>query len=115
MAARGFVGEGGTATGDLQIVTAPASNGRPDVRIYNFSGQRLGGFLPYAPNFFGGVSIAVNLVPIGFGNQLVISTGAGPGGGPHVEWWSLAIDNTAVQTRSFFAFDPAFIGGVFVG
>ena len=101
---------------DQQIVTAPASNGGPDVRIYNLAGQRLGGFVPYAASFFGGVTIAVNFLPTtGFGVDVVIMTGAGPGGGPHVEWWTLATNNTVTLRRSFFAFDPAFLGGVFVG
>jgi len=48
------------------------------------------------------------------GGQLI--TGAGPGGGPHVEIWSFspngdAITNNGVQ-NSFFAFDPKFRGGV---
>jgi hypothetical protein len=115
VAGYGFVGTNGNGTADLQIVTAPASNGGPDVRIYSFGGQRLGGFFPYAPSFFGGVSIAVTLLPTDFGFQVVIMTGAGPGGGPHVEWWAQAMNNTVTLVRSFFAFDPAFTGGVYVG
>jgi hypothetical protein len=113
VAASGMVVSDSPAT--QQVVTAPASNGGPDVRIYNLAGQRLGGFFPYSLSFFGGVSIAMTLVTTDGGNQVVIATGAGPGGGPHVEWWTLATNNTVTLKRSFFAFDPAFLGGVFVG
>jgi hypothetical protein len=107
----------GTAplTGDLSflnIVTAPASHGGADVRIFNFSGQRLGGFQAYAPSFTGGVSLS--LLPIGPNGDNQIITGAGPGGGPHVERWTLANNMVTLQS-SFFAFDPAFIGGIYVG
>jgi hypothetical protein len=96
----------------LTMVAAPASAGGPDVRIYNLAGQRLGGFLAYDPSFFGGVTLAQH--PLFSQNPDVIITGAGPGGGPHVKIWALS--NNAVTLQSnFFAFDPAFIGGVFVG
>jgi autotransporter-associated beta strand protein len=97
-------------TGGPNIVTAPASAGQPDVRVYNSQGQRLASFFAYAPAFTGGVSVAVQ--PIGVGGTDAILTGAGPGGGPHVEQWEFP---GPVTTRSFFAFDPAFTGGVFVG
>jgi len=41
-------------------------------------------------------------------------TGAGAGGGPHVEWWTLNGANASLQ-RSFWGFDPAFMGGINVG
>ena len=40
-----------------------------------------------------------------------VITGAGPGGGPHV----VVIDgNTGATLRSFYAFDPSFLGGMAV-
>ena len=96
----------------LTVVTAPASAGGPDVRIYNLVGHQLGGFLAYDPSFFGGVTLAQH--PLFAQNPDVIITGAGPSGGPHTKIWALS--NNAVTLQSnFFAFDPAFIGGVFVG
>jgi hypothetical protein len=96
----------------VNVTTAPASAGGPDVRIYSLTGQQLGGFLAYDPNFFGGVTLAQH--PLFFLNPDVIITGAGPGGGPHVKIW--ALNNNAVTLQnSFLAFDPAFTGGIYVG
>ena len=92
------------------IVTAPASNGGPDVRMYDYNGTRVGGFFPYAASFFGGVTIAQ--VSLGIQRPDVLVTGAGPGGAPHIEVWELP---SLALRLSFFAFDPAFIGGVYVG
>ena len=57
--------------------------------------------------------------------QPAIITGAGPGGGPHIRQWRIPSnigfgffyrsDISFVLEREFFAFDPAFRGGVFVG
>src|SRR5262249_60119448 len=65
-------------------------------------------FQPY-PTFFGGVRVSARDVN-GDGTADVV-TGAGPGGGPHV----LEFDGRDLRPLgSFFAFDPAFTGGVFV-
>jgi hypothetical protein len=82
----------------------------------------LGNYFAYDPAFGGGVSVgAAELNGDGVAD---IVTGAGPGGGPHIK----VIDGTqlsnlqpnreiadAVLLDSFFAFDSAFTGGVFVG
>ncbi len=42
-------------------------------------------------------------------------TGAGPGGGPHVRLWRVAGSSVSETVGAgFFAYDPAFSGGVFV-
>jgi len=101
------------------IITAPASNGSPVVRVFAFGSN--GGatvapaereFLAYAANFLGGVTLAVPPLAFAFPESLL--TGAGPGGGPHVVQWSVT-NPTPIIERSFYAFDPSFTGGVFVG
>jgi len=94
------------------IVTAPASNGGPDVRLFNATGQPIAEFLAYDPSFRGGVTVAVEENDTN--SPVTVVTGAGPGGGPHIKVW-LANNNTATMQQSFFPFDPAFRGGVFVG
>ena len=69
----------------------------------------LGGFFAYGPTFLGGVRVAVGDVN-GDGHQDII-TGAGPGGGPHVEVFSGA---NGQVIRTFYAYNPSFSGGVYV-
>jgi len=61
--------------------------------------------LAYAPEFTGGIRVAVNQ------NFLyTIATAPGPGGGPHVKLF----EPSGTERASFFAYDPAFRGGVYV-
>jgi FG-GAP repeat len=84
------------------------------VRVWSVAGSslaELGGFFAYHPAFPGGVSVAVgDVTGDGVGDLI---TGAGPGGGPHVRVWSL-VGSDLVEVAGFFAYDPAFPGGVFV-
>jgi hypothetical protein len=72
----------------------------------------IGGFFAYDPAFTGGVSVAAGDVT-GDGIAELI-TGAGPGGGPRVRVWSVT-SSGVVEIAGFFAYDPAFLGGVHVG
>ena len=72
----------------------------------------LGSFLAEPSSFAGGVRVAAADVD-GDGYADVI-TGAGPGGGPHVRVWSAGSGSTLQELTGFFAYDPAFGGGVFV-
>lgn len=67
-------------------------------------------FFAYDPNFRGGVR--VDAVDANFDGKADIITGPGPGGGPDVR----VIDFTNLQDLyRLQAFDPNFLGGVFVG
>jgi hypothetical protein len=44
----------------------------------------------------------------------MVMTGTGRGGVPQVNTWRVST-GAATLVGSFFAFDPAFLGGVFVG
>lgn len=73
------------------------------------NGSELGS-LPAFGSFPGGVRVAArDLTGDGLAELIV---GAGAGGAPHVR----VIDaSTQTDIHSFFAFDPSFLGGVFVG
>jgi hypothetical protein len=111
-----FLGGVRVAAGDVNgdgradIVTGAGPGGGPHVKV--FSGANLSllhSFFAYTPAFTGGVFVAAGDVN-GDGRADIV-TGAGPGGGPHVEIFSGA-DLALLQ--SFFAYAPAFTGGVFV-
>ncbi len=95
-------------------ITGAGPGGGPHVRVWSVAGgsvSELGGFFAYNPAFPGGVSVAVgDVTGDGVGDLI---TGAGPGGGPHVRVWSL-VGSDLVEVAGFFAYDPAFPGGVFV-
>jgi hypothetical protein len=113
------------ADGRAEIVTGADAGGGPHVRTFQYTGPLagppadpfnavvqfggpLGSFFAYFAGFAGGVRVAVGDVD-GDGRGDIV-TGAGFGGGPHVQVFS----PTAGLIRSFFAFDPGFRGGVFV-
>jgi autotransporter-associated beta strand protein len=118
-----FRGGVNVATGNLvgvdDIATAPMSNGGPHVRVFASHqngtiqpGQPLAEFFAYDASFFGGVNIGIR--PLGFNHPDTLITGAGAGGGPHVETWSF-LTSTPTRELNLFAFDPSFTGGIFVG
>jgi hypothetical protein len=117
-----FTGGVYVAAGDLngngqnQIVTGPGAGGTPQVRVFNLqTSQLLNTFNAYDANFQGGVFVAVTDAD-GTGRAQLV-TGAGPGGAPHVKTWRVTPGGISPPTTltSFFAYDPAFLGGVFVG
>jgi hypothetical protein len=82
------------------------------VRVIEFNGgalREVASFYAYDPAFVGGVSVASGDVT-GDGISEVI-TGAGAGGGPHVRVIDLS-GGSPTEIASFYAYDPAFIGGV---
>jgi len=101
----------GDVTGDgvQDIITAPASNGGSDVRVFDgVTGVLLKSFLAY-PGFTGGVNVAVGDIDNdGIGD---IITGPASGGGTHVRVFR---GGDYVAIRDFLAFDARCRGGVSV-
>lgn len=101
------------AAGDLdgdgrdEIVAGAGPGGLPRVRVFALDGSRRAEFLAFSAGFRGGVNVAsANL----YGNKFrSIVVGAGPGGGPHVRVFTMY---GRVLLNGFFAYAPAFRGGV---
>ena len=66
-------------------------------------------FFAYDPAFTGGVATAT--CGPDQNNRTWIITAAGPGGGPHVLAYALSTNGFELK-YNFFAYDPAFTGGV---
>lgn len=100
----------GDVNGDLRpdLITAPGAGGSALVRVFDgTTGAEIRSFPAYDPGFAGGVFVAAGDVNNdGFDD---IITAVGSGAGPHVKVFS-GQDNAVI--RSFFAYDPGFIGGV---
>jgi hypothetical protein len=96
------------------LVTASGPGGGPHVRVFDgHSGAVLMEFMAYSPLFAGGVRVATGDVNLDGVPDIV--TGPGPGGGPHIKVINGATgDLLPGMIGQFFAFDPAFAGGVFV-
>ncbi|MDA1161981.1 MAG: FG-GAP-like repeat-containing protein, partial [Planctomycetota bacterium] len=104
------MGTGTIADANGFIVTAASYGGGPVVRILNKETRELAHeFLAYDINFIGGVRLATADVN-GDGVRDII-TAAGPTGGPHIRVFD---GGTAATLYSFFAYDIAFRGGVWV-
>jgi hypothetical protein len=122
----GFVG-GVQATlvevgGETFIVTGVGSGGGPHVKLFRVTDLAAGavtqvgpGFLAYDAGFTGGARLAATVDPAG---NLLIVTGVGSGGASHVKVFQvtgLATGDVLQLGGGFFAYDPAFLGGVNVG
>lgn len=112
-----FAGGVVVATGDVtgdgvpDVVVGAGAGGGPRVVVLDGAdGRTVYDFFAYSPDFRGGLGgVAVgDFDGDGYGDIL---TGAGAGGGPHVMAFS-GRDGSALA--SFFAYDPAFAGGVSV-
>jgi len=85
------------------------AGGAPPVDVYNADGSVRFSYLAYDAGLRGGVTVATGDVD-GDGTDDIV-TGAGAGGGPHVKVFDGATGRLLVE---FFAYDPAFAGGVSV-
>ncbi len=109
------------ADGTPDIVVSPDTTGGPRVIVVDgATGLVAEDFFAYDPGFLGGVRVATGNVDGVPGDEII--TGAGPGGGPHVEVFQADSDILTAPTviRSFYAYEyhPAdntgFTGGVYV-
>jgi glucose/arabinose dehydrogenase len=103
--------------GRAEIATAAGPGGGPHVRVIRLDGAGnpagdLASFFAYTPAFSGGLFVACGDVT-GDGVADII-TGADAGGGPHVRVFRLdaASPGGVAPVLDFFAFAPAFTGGV---
>jgi hypothetical protein len=116
---------GGDINGDGRddIIAGAGQGGGPRVSVFattlptynDVNNQRtiLVDFFAFPSDFAGGVTVGSTQGSDDDGIDDIV-TGAGPGGGPAVRIFS-GDTGTAVELDSFFAFDPTFSGGVFVG
>lgn len=97
--------------GKADIITGAGPGGGPHVKVFSgVDDSVLRSFFAYTPGFTGGVRVASG--DTNHDGKDDIITGAGPGGGPHVEVFS-GKDNSILE--SYFAYSPDFHGGVNVG
>jgi hypothetical protein len=118
-----------------EIVTGAGPGGGPHINVWTLATgavTNLYSFYTYDPLFGGGTFVGCgDLDGDGLGDVVTgpgtnggphvdgdgvaeIITGAGPFGGPHVRVFKL-VGRTPVEIVSFFAYDPGFAGGIFVG
>ena len=114
----GFVGGVRVAAGDVNddgtpdLIVAAGPGGGPHVKIFDgATGSELRSVVAFDPNFMGGVYVAVGDINNDSFADIIIAADAGAGGGPHVKSFDGA---TGSELRGFFAFDPSFVGGVWV-
>ena len=96
--------------GFFDIVTAAGGGGGPVVNVFSGTdGALLSHFFAFDPGFRNGFSVAAGDLDGDAKAEIVV--GAGNGGGPAV---AVFHGGDLTEVQSFFAFDPAFRGGVTV-
>ncbi len=100
------IGNFDTDASDLEIVTGAGPGGGPHVRVMTRSGYELAGWFAFYDEFRGGVDVATADINGDGKDEIVV--GAGPGAGPYVSIYR----SNGKLIYSWFAYDPAFHGGV---
>jgi hypothetical protein len=96
--------------GRADIICGAGPGGGPQVEVYDGANlNAIANFFAFAPSFVGGVFVAAGQVNGGKLAQIIC--GAGAGGGPQV---SIFDGSSLSLLGSFFAYNPAFSGGVHV-
>ena len=105
--------------GSLDIITGPGAGGGPQVNIFSFTPTgavflRQSFFAFNNPNFTGGVYVAVGDTNADGFDDVIL--GAGATGGPRVQVYAGGASGlvTGSPLNDFFAYSPAFTGGVVV-
>lgn len=105
--------------GRAEVITSAGAGGGPHVRVFDGAALLTGtlvevhSFFAYAPSFTGGVFVGA--ADLNGDDRADIITGAGGGGGPHVEVFDGATGAPlAGPLGSFFAYPGGFLGGVSV-
>ena len=94
----------------LPLVVGADAGAGPQVKAFDVADLGLiHHFFAYAPSFKGGVRVAVG--DVNGDGRADLLTGVGPGAGPHVKVFDGA---TGGLLQSFFAYDAAHTGGVFM-
>jgi hypothetical protein len=97
--------------GKADIITGAGAGGGPNVVVFSgVDGSVLQNFLAYTATFTGGVRVAA--ADVNGDGRAEIITGAGPSGGPQV---NIFANPGAATLDAFFAYNSAFMDGVFVG
>src|SRR5262249_53877657 len=98
--------------GKSDIVTAAGAGGGPHVEVFSgANGSLLRSFMAFAPTYAGGVRVSV-IGDVNSNGTPEIITATGPSAAPEVRLFDGA---TLAKLDDFYAFDPRFLGGVFVG
>ena len=101
-----------TPTGPFVLfATGADAGGGPEVKV-NFTNGTSVSFFAYDMAYRGGVRVTMGDLN-GDGNNEII-TGTGPGGGPNIRVFNVTSSGSVTMVANFFAFEPQFMGGVYV-
>jgi len=93
------------------FATGADAGGGPEVKV-NFTNGTSVSFFAYDMAYRGGVRVTMGDLN-GDGNNEII-TGTGPGGGPNIRVFNVTSSGSVTMVANFFAFEPQFMGGVYV-